>query len=61
MATKSNKKTTENQIETFSKERIIKSKKYARYVDFLSAWLDEDKFYTLEEVDSLLAKLKGGK
>ena len=40
---------------SFTKERLLQSKKYEGYVDILEALLDDDKLYTSEEVDSLIS------
>lgn len=47
---------------TFTKEQLLKSEKYANRRDVLTALLEDDKTYTLKQVDSLLDKFyKGGK
>ena len=60
MATTRNKKTTAKPAEdTFTKEQIVKSKKYASYVDFLNGNLQDDKTYTIEQVDKLISDFYG--
>lgn len=46
---------------TFTKEQIVKSAKYERFQDYLEGNLDNNKQYTISEIDSLIANLKGGK
>ena len=47
---------------TFSKEQILKSNKYNKRRDLLSVLLDDNKTYTISEVDNLIEKyMKGGK
>ena len=43
----------------FTKKQIVESKKYMRYVDFLSGNLQNGKLYTIEQVDKLIAKYYG--
>lgn len=38
----------------FNKKQILKSKRYAESRDILSAFLDEDKSYTFEEIDNVI-------
>lgn len=45
----------------FTKEQILKSKKYANRRDALGAILKDDEEYTLKKVDSLLTKFMKGK
>lgn len=60
MATTRNKKTTAKPAEdTFTKEQIVKSKKYASYVDFLNGNLQDDKTYTAEQIDKLITEFYG--
>ena len=56
MAT-SKKETT--QATLFTKEQLVKSKKYMRYADFLSGNLQNGKTYTFEQVDKLIHKYYG--
>ena len=53
---KSNK---EQAVNTFTKEQLVKSKKYMRYVDFLNGKLRNDKKYTFEQVDKLISDFYG--
>lgn len=46
---------------TFTKENILKFKKYANRVDLLTVLLDEHKAYTMNEVDALIEKFMKGK
>lgn len=39
----------------FTKEQLVKSKKYMRYADFLNGNLHDDKTYTVEQVDKLIS------
>lgn len=60
MATTRNKKTIERPAEdTFTKEQIVKSKKYASYVDFLNGNLQDGKAYTAEQIDKLITGFYG--
>lgn len=54
-------KKVENKAEnTYTKDQIILSEKYAKRRDLVNALLDDDKEYTLEEVDTMMDKfLKG--
>ena len=54
-----NKKETTQTAALFTKAQIVKSKRYMRYVDFLSGNLRDDKTYTLEQVDNLIEKYYG--
>ena len=58
MATKEKK--TQQELK-FPKERILTVKKYSNRRDALVAILDDDKSYTLEQVDSLLENFMKGK
>ena len=46
---------------TFSKEQLLKSKKYADRRDALSVLLSNDKMYTLSDVDKILTEFMKGK
>lgn len=53
-------KTNSNVVVTFTKEQILKSKKYMHHVDLINAFLDKDKTYSLQDVDKILDNfLKG--
>lgn len=46
--------------ETYTKQAILNSKKYIKQKDLVNALLDDDKKYTLKEVDNTIKKyLKG--
>lgn len=48
------------QEETYTKQAILNSKRYIKQKDLVNALLDEDKKYTLKEVDNTIRKyLKG--
>ncbi|MDF2881577.1 MAG: hypothetical protein K0R54_2134 [Clostridiaceae bacterium] len=52
--------TNSNVVVTFTKEQILKSKKYMHHVDLINAFLDKDKTYSLQDVDKILDNfLKG--
>ncbi len=40
----------------FTKEQLVKSKKYMPYADFLNGNLQDDKTYTAEQVENLISK-----
>lgn len=46
-------------VNRFTKEQLVKSKKYIRYTDFLNGNLQKNKEYTFEEVDYLISKYYG--
>ena len=41
----------------FSKKQFVTSRKYAKVKDFLNGNLEDDKLYTIREVDKILKKL----
>lgn len=43
----------------YTKEQLVKSKKYMRFVDFLHGNLKEGKLYTIEQVDNLISNYYG--
>ena len=49
-------KKTETVEYAFSKKQILKSRKYARWVDWLKANLKEDKKYTHGELSAMIGK-----
>ena len=51
----------ENETPVFTKESLLNSKKYMFQKDLLNILLDEDKEYTLEEVDKKINEFKTGK
>lgn len=46
---------------TYTKESILKSKKYFNRLDLLRTLLDDGKSYTFEQVDSLIENFMKGK
>lgn len=46
---------------TFTKAKILKSKRYAHRVDLLGVILTDSKAYTFDEVDALIEKFMKGK
>ena len=53
-------KKVESTTITYSKKQIVKSKKYENHVDLVNALLDDDKKYSLAEVDKKINSfLKG--
>jgi hypothetical protein len=46
---------------TFTKEKLIKFKRYRYRIDLLNALLEENKAYTIPEVDALIDKFMKGK
>lgn len=52
---------TEKKKQTFVKEQIVSAKKYEDEVDIVNALLDEDKSYTLAEVDNIIDEFKKGR
>lgn len=46
--------------DTYSKDKIVNSKKYANQKDLVNTLLNDDKKYTLDEVDKLIEKFKKG-
>ncbi len=55
------KKTVENTESKFTKEQIVSSKKYIEDSDIVRALLEDNKKYTLKEVDSIIEKFRKGK
>lgn len=49
----------EQAVMRFTKEQLVKSKKYIRYADFLNGNLLDNKEYTFKEVDDLISKYYG--
>ena len=55
------KKNTETEtILKFTKKQIVSSDKYNRFQDFLDGNLEDDKMYSMQEVDDLLGKFMKG-
>ncbi|NLI90196.1 MAG: hypothetical protein GX366_07310 [Epulopiscium sp.] len=61
MTVETTKKTTKKIERRFTKEQILTSKKLNYSRDLLVAILDEDKTYTLKEVESITSKYLKGK
>ena len=56
------KKVEVKQVEdTYSKEQIVKSKRFANYVDLLNATLKNNKKYTLNQVEEIIINYMKGK
>lgn len=55
------KENKETAISKYSKEQIIESKKFKSRVDVLNVILDENKTYTIAEVESEINKFMKGK
>jgi len=43
---------TKNEEEKYTKEQILRSKKYLEYNDLLKSLLKEDKSYSIREIDN---------
>lgn len=56
-----NKEKKETSVSKFSKEQIIQSKKFRNRVDILNVILDNNKTYSLEEVEKEINKFMKGK
>lgn len=50
---------TKKEQKTYTKEQLVKSRKYIAYTDFLSGNLVDNKNYSIEEVDELIKKHYG--
>ena len=46
-------------VSKYTKEQLVESKKYMRFVDFLNGNLQDDKTYTIEQVDKLISNYYG--
>lgn len=56
------KKVEVKQVEnTYSKEQIVKSKRFANHVDLLNATLKDNKKYTLNQVEETITNYMKGK
>ena len=53
------KKEVKQAVNKYTKEQLVKSKKYIRYVDFLNGNLQDGKTYTTEQVDKLISDFYG--
>lgn len=58
---KESKENKEVAVSTYSKEQIIESKKFKSRVDVLRVILDENKTYTIADVENELNKFMKGK
>lgn len=58
---KESKENKEVAVSTYSKEQIIQSKKFKSRVDVLRVILDENKTYTIADVENELNKFMKGK
>lgn len=47
-------------LPAFTKAQIVGSQKYERFKDFLNGNLEDDKIYSMQDVDSLLEKYMKG-
>ena len=59
--TKTKKVEVKKVEDTYSKEQIVKSKRFANYVDLLNATLKDDKKYTLSQVENTIINYMKGK
>lgn len=48
-------------VATYSKEQILQSAKYAKRRDLLTAILEDNRAYTIDEVDARIEKFMKGK
>lgn len=55
------KKTVESAESRFTKEQIVNSKKYVEQSDIVRALLEDNKTYTIKEVDNIIEKFRKGK
>lgn len=58
---KTSKKEIKNTEDKFSKEQIVKSKRFRKNIDLLNAILKENKQYTLKEVEEIIKNFMKGK
>ena len=56
-----NENTENNIIKKFSKMQIVNSKRFKENRDLLSAILEDDRVYTLEEIEVRIKEFKKGK
>ena len=49
------------EVDKFSKEQLVKSSKYKHNRDLVSVLLDDNKKYSIDEVDILIEKYMKGK
>ena len=55
---KETEKVEKTEVLDFAKDKIINSKRYGEYRDYLMGNLDDTKRYTLEEVDEILKEVR---
>ncbi|MCR5777267.1 MAG: hypothetical protein K6G84_07630 [Lachnospiraceae bacterium] len=55
---KETEKVEKTEVLTFAKDKIINSKRYGDYRDYLAGNLDDTRQYTLEEVDEILKEVR---
>lgn len=55
------KETDKKSVNVFTKEQILKAKKYIHLQDIVNVLLFDSKTYTLEEVDTLISNFMKGK
>ncbi len=55
------KKTESKTENTYTKDQILTSEKYAKRRDLVNALLEDDKEYTIMEVDAMMEKFLKGK
>ena len=48
------------ELPKFTKAQIVGSQKYERFKDFLTGNLEDDKMYSMQDVDSMLEKFMKG-
>lgn len=58
---KTSKKEMKNTEDKFSKEQIVRSKRFRNNIDLLNAILKENKQYTLKEVEEIIKNFMKGK
>lgn len=58
---KTSKKEIKNTEDKFSKEQIVKSKRFRNNIDLLNAILKENRQYTLKEVEEIIKNFMKGK
>lgn len=51
--------TKKNNPAVFTKEQLVKSKKYMPYADFLNGNLKDGMMYTIEQIEKLISKSYG--
>ena len=59
--TKTKKVEVKKVEDTYSKEQIVKSKRFVNYVDLLNATLKNNKKYTLNQVEEIIINYMKGK